>query len=105
MTSFPDTDPITAAMADFAHGFYAALDTGDLAWLDDAECANRGLGIPDMFPQQGGNATGGTEAGLAACAACPVLADCTSWMERTGRSRDRHGIWAGTTGAARLRRG
>lgn len=62
-------------------------------WYLDALCAQVD---PELFyPEQG---SGGQKA-MRVCAQCPVIAEC---LDFAIKSRERHGIWGGTTPNQRL---
>lgn len=67
-------------------------DNGTAAWLDDAACA--GMNPDDFFPERGAYYT----AARAACAACPVAAQCLEAAMREERG-------AGITGRFGMRGG
>jgi len=72
------------------------------SWVEDekrpweAEAACRGMDSGLFFPAVD---TDATEA-LAACRVCPVRLECLEWALST---RERHGIWGGTTELERRR--
>lgn len=67
-----------------------SVPTPDPEWLDDAAC--RGMDVNLFFPQP--NEHDKTRQALAACARCPVTAECLADAETSGEHR---GIRGGLT--------
>lgn len=70
----------------FAEALRQYIFEGEEPWMDYARC--KGMGPDLFFPKRGES----KRPGEAVCAACPVVADCGDYADRSG-SFD--GIWAG----------
>lgn len=72
----------------------AGPDAAGVEWRQRARC--RGWDAEQFYPSRGGQ----LRQVLAACASCPVQAECLGAALALG---EHHGVWGGTSGAARSR--